>query len=42
MVVSDVVKQQLASTGILRADIDLGNFLLVSGIAADGLPIYRK
>ena len=38
MFVSDVVKQQLAPTGILRAGINLSNFLLVSGTAADGSP----
>jgi polar amino acid transport system substrate-binding protein len=38
MFVSNVVKQQLAPTGILRAGINLSNFLLVSGTAADGSP----
>ena len=38
MFVSDVVKQQLAPTGILRAGINLSNFLLVSGTAVDGSP----
>ena len=38
MFVPDVVKQQLAPTGILRAGINLSNFLLVSGTAADGTP----
>ena len=38
MFVSDVVKHQLAPTGILRAGINLSNFLLVSGTAADGSP----
>ena len=38
MFVSDVVKQQLAPTGVLRAGINLSNFLLVSGVAADGSP----
>ena len=38
MFASDVVKQQLAPTGILRAGINLSNFLLVSGTAADGSP----
>ena len=38
MLVSDVVKQQLAPTGVLRAGINLSNFLLVSGTAADGSP----
>ena len=38
MFVSDVVKQQLAPTGVLRAGINLSNFLLVSGTAADGSP----
>ena len=38
MFVSDVVKQQLAPTGVLRAGINLSNFLLVSGAAADGGP----
>ena len=38
MFVSDVVKQQLAPSGVLRAGINLSNFLLVSGTAADGSP----
>ena len=38
MFVSNVVKQQLAPTGILRAGINLSNFLLVSSTAADGSP----
>ena len=38
MFVSDLVKQQLAPTGVLRAGINLSNFLLVSGTAADGSP----
>ena len=38
MFVSDVVKQQLAPRGVLRAGINLSNFLLVSGTAADGSP----
>ena len=38
MFVSDLVKHQLAPTGILRAGINLSNFLLVSGTAADGSP----
>ena len=38
MFVPDVVKQQLAPTGILRAGINLSNFLLVSGTAVDGTP----
>ena len=38
MFVSDVVKHQLAPTGILCAGINLSNFLLVSGTAADGSP----
>ena len=38
MFVPDVVKQQLAPTGILRAGINLSNFLLVSGTADDGTP----
>ena len=38
MFVSDVVKQQLAPTGVLRAGINLSNFLLVSGTTADGSP----
>ena len=38
MFVSDVVKHQLAPTGILRAGINLSNFLLVSSTAADGSP----
>ena len=38
MFVSDVVKQQLAPTGVLRAGVNLSNFLLVSGTAADGSP----
>ena len=32
------MKQQLAPSGILRTGIDLSNFLLVSGTAADGSP----
>jgi len=38
MFVSDLVKQQLAPRGVLRAGINLSNFLLVSGTAADGSP----
>ena len=38
MFVSDLVKHQLAPSGILRAGINLSNFLLVSGTAADGSP----
>ena len=38
MFVSDLAKHQLAPTGILRAGINLSNFLLVSGTAADGSP----
>ena len=38
MFVSDVVQHQLAPTGILRAGINLSNFLLVSSTAADGSP----
>ena len=38
MFVSDVVKHQLAPTGILRAGINLSNFLLVSSTTADGSP----
>lgn len=38
MFVPDVVKQQLAPTGILRTGINLSNFLLASGTAADGTP----
>ncbi len=38
MFVSDLVKQQLAPRGVLRAGINLSNFLLVSGNAADGSP----
>ena len=38
MFVSDVVKHQLAPTGILRTGINLSNFLLVSSTAADGSP----
>ena len=38
MFVSDVVKHQLAPKGILRAGINLSNFLLVSSTAADGSP----
>ena len=38
MFVPDVVKQQLAPTGILRTGINLSNFLLVSGTADDGTP----
>ena len=39
MFVSNLVKQQLAPTGILRAGINFSNFLLVSGTAADGRPL---
>jgi len=35
---SDKVKAQLAPTGVLRAGINLSNFLLVTGRAADGSP----
>ena len=35
---SDIVKQQLAPTGVLRAGINLSNFLLVSGQLGDGSP----
>ncbi len=38
MIPSDIVKQQLAPTGVLRAGINLSNFLLVSGQLADGSP----
>ena len=38
MFVSDLVKQLLAPRGVLRAGINLSNFLLVSGTAADGSP----
>ena len=38
MFVSDLVKQQMAPRGVLRAGINLSNFLLVSGTAADGSP----
>ena len=38
MFVSDLVKHQLAPRGVLRAGINLSNFLLVSGTAADGSP----
>ena len=38
MFVSDLVKQQLAPRGVLRDGINLSNFLLVSGTAADGSP----
>lgn len=35
---NDKVKAQLAPTGVLRAGINLSNFLLVTGRAADGSP----
>lgn len=35
---NDKVKAQLAPTGVLRAGINLSNFLLVTGRAADGTP----
>ena len=35
---SDKAKAQLAPTGVLRAGINLSNFLLVTGRAADGTP----
>jgi len=35
---SDTAKAQLAPTGVLRAGINLSNFLLVTGRAADGNP----
>jgi len=35
---SDKVKAQLAPTGVLRAGINLSNFLLVTGRSADGMP----
>ena len=35
---SDIVKQQLAPTGVLRAGINISNFLLVSGQLGDGSP----
>jgi polar amino acid transport system substrate-binding protein len=35
---ADIIKQQLAPTGVLRAGINLSNFLLVSGQLADGSP----
>lgn len=38
MIPSDIVKQQLAPTGVLRAGINLSNFLLVSGQLGDGSP----
>ncbi|XDZ69082.1 transporter substrate-binding domain-containing protein [Alphaproteobacteria bacterium LSUCC0226] len=38
MIPSDIVKQQLAPTGVLRAGINLSNFLLVSGQLDDGSP----
>ena len=38
MTVSSAVKHQLAPSGILRAGINLSNFLLVSGSAPDGDP----
>ena len=38
MTVSRAVKHQLAPSGILRAGINLSNFLLVSGSEPDGAP----
>ena len=38
MIPSDIVKQQLAPTGVLRAGINLSNFLLVSGQIGNGSP----
>lgn len=38
MFVSDVVKRQIAPRGVVRAGINLSNFLLVSGTGADGRP----
>jgi polar amino acid transport system substrate-binding protein len=38
MIPSDIVKQQLAPTGVLRAGINLSNFLLVTGQLGDGSP----
>ena len=38
MTVSGAVKNQLAPSGILRAGINLSNFLLVSGSGPDGTP----
>ena len=35
---ADIINQQLAPTGVLRAGINLSNFLLVSGQLADGSP----
>ena len=35
---NELVKEQLAPTGILRAGINMSNFLLVSSVAANGDP----
>ena len=37
--VTDTIRQQLAPTGTLRAGINLSNFLLVTGKAANGDPV---
>ena len=34
----DILRRQLAPTGILRAGINLSNFLLVTGRGPDGAP----
>jgi polar amino acid transport system substrate-binding protein len=35
----DLIKQQLAPSGVLRAGINIGNFLLVSDTDTDGQPV---
>src|SRR3954471_12539482 len=37
--VPDPVRAQLAPTGVLRAGINLGNVVLVTGRDADGMPV---
>ena len=39
MVVNPAVVEQLAPTGVLRAGINLSNFLLVTGRGAAGEPV---
>lgn len=39
MPVTDVVRAQLVPTGVLRASINLGNIVLVTGRGADGMPV---
>jgi len=36
---SDLIREQLAPTGVLRAGINMGNFLLVTGESATGDPV---